>query len=154
MDCSPPSSSVCGILQARTLEWVAVPSSRGSSQLRDQKGLGNGIILDLGCALNPVIDVLMRETQGKPYEERGRDWSDVSTKQSCWGWPERGAAREARGGPPLEEPGGLQAVGHEDSGRTERTGTHEHKILPRSLQKDQAYHRLISDSEPPREWEE
>ena len=29
MDCSPPGSSVRGILQARTLEWVAVPSSRG-----------------------------------------------------------------------------------------------------------------------------
>ena len=32
MDCSPPSFSVHGILQARILEWVAVPSSRGSSQ--------------------------------------------------------------------------------------------------------------------------
>ena len=32
MDCGPPGSSVYGILQARTLEWVAVPSSRGSSQ--------------------------------------------------------------------------------------------------------------------------
>ena len=31
MDCSPPVSSVHGILQARTLEWVALPSSRGSS---------------------------------------------------------------------------------------------------------------------------
>ena len=28
-DCSPPGSSVHGILQARILEWVAVPSSRG-----------------------------------------------------------------------------------------------------------------------------
>ena len=27
-DCSPPGSSVHGLLQARTLEWVAVPSSR------------------------------------------------------------------------------------------------------------------------------
>ena len=36
MDCSPPDSSVCGILQARVLEWVAIPSSRGSSQPRDQ----------------------------------------------------------------------------------------------------------------------
>ena len=36
MDCSPPGSSVHGILQARILEWVAIPSSRGSSQLRDQ----------------------------------------------------------------------------------------------------------------------
>ena len=31
MDCSPPGSSVRGILQARILEWVAMPSSRGSS---------------------------------------------------------------------------------------------------------------------------
>ena len=36
MDCSPPGSSVHGILQARILEWVAMPSSRGSSQPRDQ----------------------------------------------------------------------------------------------------------------------
>ena len=31
MDCSPPGSSVHGILQARILEWVAMTSSRGSS---------------------------------------------------------------------------------------------------------------------------
>ena len=36
MDCSPPGSSVHGILQARILEWVAISSSRGSSQPRDQ----------------------------------------------------------------------------------------------------------------------
>ena len=36
MDCSPPDSSVYGIFQARILEWVAMSSSRGSSQLRDQ----------------------------------------------------------------------------------------------------------------------
>ena len=36
MDCSLPGSSVHGILQARILEWVAFPSSRGSSQPRDQ----------------------------------------------------------------------------------------------------------------------
>ena len=35
-DCSPPGSSVHGILQARILEWVAIPFSRGSSQPRDQ----------------------------------------------------------------------------------------------------------------------
>ena len=34
MDCSPPGSSVCGILQARILEWVAISFSRGSSQPR------------------------------------------------------------------------------------------------------------------------
>ena len=36
MDCGPPGSSVHGILQARILEWVAMPSSRGSSQPRDR----------------------------------------------------------------------------------------------------------------------
>ena len=36
MDCSPPGSSVHGILQARIPESVAMPSSRGSSQSRDQ----------------------------------------------------------------------------------------------------------------------
>ena len=35
MDCSPPHFSVHGILQARILEWVAMPSSRGSSWPRD-----------------------------------------------------------------------------------------------------------------------
>ena len=35
-DCSLPGSSVHGVLQARILEWVAMPSSRGSPQLRDQ----------------------------------------------------------------------------------------------------------------------
>ena len=29
---SPLGSSVCGILRARILEWVAISSSRGSSQ--------------------------------------------------------------------------------------------------------------------------
>ena len=36
MDCSPLGFSVCGILQTRILEWVAFPSSRGSSQPRDR----------------------------------------------------------------------------------------------------------------------
>ena len=36
MDCSLPGSSVHGDSPARILEWVAMPSSRGSSQPRDQ----------------------------------------------------------------------------------------------------------------------
>ena len=35
IDCSPSGSSVHRIFQARILEWVAMPSSRGSSQLSD-----------------------------------------------------------------------------------------------------------------------
>ena len=36
MDCSPPSSSIHGILQARILEWIAISFSKGSSQPRDR----------------------------------------------------------------------------------------------------------------------
>ena len=49
MDCSPTES--VGILQARILEWVAMPSSRGSSQPRSP-------------ALQ--VDSLPSETPGKP----------------------------------------------------------------------------------------
>ena len=40
MDCSPPGSSVHGILQARILEWVAISYSRGFITL-------------IGCKLRP-----------------------------------------------------------------------------------------------------
>ena len=36
MDCSPPGSSVHGVLQARIPEWVAISLSRGSSRPRNQ----------------------------------------------------------------------------------------------------------------------
>ena len=36
MDCSPPGSSLCGISQARILEWVDISSSKRSSWRRDQ----------------------------------------------------------------------------------------------------------------------
>ena len=52
MDCSPPGSSVCGISQARILEWVAVPFSRASSQPR---------------SLTLQVDSLPSEPRGKPY---------------------------------------------------------------------------------------
>ena len=35
IDCSLPGSSVHGILQARILEWIAIPFSKASSHLRD-----------------------------------------------------------------------------------------------------------------------
>ena len=36
VDCSPPGSSVHGILQAKTLEWVAISFCMGAPQPRDQ----------------------------------------------------------------------------------------------------------------------
>ena len=40
MDCSQPGSSVHGILQARILEWSALPSSRRSSKYSHTAGYG------------------------------------------------------------------------------------------------------------------
>jgi len=37
MDCSPPGSPVHGIVQARILEWAAIPVSRESSLPRDRR---------------------------------------------------------------------------------------------------------------------
>ena len=44
MDCSPPGSSVHGILQARILEWVAIPFSRGSSQPRNRTRISTPLL--------------------------------------------------------------------------------------------------------------
>ena len=55
VDCSPPGSSVHGILQARILEWVVISFSRGYSQPRDR--------------ILPALqaDALSSEPPGKPY---------------------------------------------------------------------------------------
>ena len=55
VDCSPPGSSVHGILQARILEWVTISFSRGSSNPGIEPG-------------SPALeaDTLTSEPPGKP----------------------------------------------------------------------------------------
>ena len=55
MDCSPPGSPFHGILQARILEWFAMPSSRGSSQPRDWS-----------CVYGIAVRFFTTEPPGKP----------------------------------------------------------------------------------------
>ena len=52
MGCSPPGSCVPGILQAKILELVAMPSSRGSSQPRDR-----GLTLLSQLCRDPAVGV-------------------------------------------------------------------------------------------------
>jgi len=59
MDCSPAGFSVCGILQARTLEWAAMPSSRRSSQLRD--------LICVSCPSCIARGFFAAEPPGKPH---------------------------------------------------------------------------------------
>ena len=61
LDCSPPGSSVRGILQARILEWVAMSFSRGSSQPRDRPSTSSFSCIGrrvLGPPGKPVPDIV------------------------------------------------------------------------------------------------
>ena len=58
VDCSLPGSSVHGILQAGILEWVAMPSSRGSSPPRDRT-----LVSSISCIAGRFLTA---EPPGKP----------------------------------------------------------------------------------------
>ena len=63
MDCGLPGSSIPGILRARILEWVAMPSSRGSSRPR----------IEPGSLMSPASGggFLPLTPPGKPHGEPG-----------------------------------------------------------------------------------
>ena len=61
MDCSLPGFSVHGILQARILEWVAMPSSRGSFCPRDRT--------HVSCVSCTADEFFTAEPPGKPTNE-------------------------------------------------------------------------------------
>ena len=60
VDCSPPVSSVHGILQARILEWVAMLSSRGSFQSR----------IEPTSLMSSALAVVFLSTS-TPWDEKG-----------------------------------------------------------------------------------
>ena len=81
MDRSPPGSSVHGILQAIILEWVARPSSRRSSQPRDQTQVSHtaGRFFTIWATRgNPRI----LERVAYPFS-RGSSWPRSWTSVSC-----------------------------------------------------------------------
>ena len=59
LDYSPPASSVHGVLQARILEWVAMTSSSGSSQPREQTRVSS-----VSCIAGGFFTL---EPPGKPF---------------------------------------------------------------------------------------
>ena len=73
--CDPVVSTVHGILQARILEWVAFPSSRGSSQPRSPTSQADSLPAEPADLPDPGIepgspawqvDSLPTELLGKP----------------------------------------------------------------------------------------
>ena len=66
-DCDPPGSSIPGILQARILEWVAYPFSRGSSPPRNQTGvscIADRFFTSWACKEAPVHSELVNTLAG------------------------------------------------------------------------------------------
>ena len=85
--CQAPQST--GILQARILEWVAMPSSRGSSGLKDQPCISL-------CLLNWQVGSLPLVLPGKSYNwgteslgktlMLGKDWGQGRREPQRMGW--------------------------------------------------------------------
>ena len=74
MDCSPPGSSVHGILQARIPEWVAIPFSRGSSWRRDQTQVSHiaGRFFTIWDPREaPAIEALSEISLSLPFYDQG-----------------------------------------------------------------------------------
>ena len=79
-DCSPPGSSVSGIFQARTLEWVAISTSRESSWPKDWTWVfciaggsftAQPLILTFLLAVSWVTSLLHGEKQGAQGQYAG-----------------------------------------------------------------------------------
>ena len=86
MNCSPPDSSVHGIFLARILEWVAMPSSRGSSWPRD----GTPGLLHWGHILYHLNH--QRSPNHSPCLEKFLmewTWVDLSRPYGYWKTPSR-----------------------------------------------------------------
>ena len=89
MDHSPPGFSVLGILQARILEWFAMPTSRGSSGPGDRTGVclcllrGRQILYSLKSPGKPQMFVLHG-----PYSNYlwfvSPDWTLMDTLFNKW----------------------------------------------------------------------
>ena len=96
MDCSLPSSSVHEILQARTLEWVAIPFSKGSPRPKAS--------LVAHQVKNPPVT---NETQEMRVQSLGGEdplERELATHSRILAWRI----------PWTEEPGGLQSTGSQD----------------------------------------
>ena len=94
MDCSPPGSSVHGILQARILEWVASPFSRGSSWPKDRTQVScmAGRYFTIWATRDQgQINALPMKTQRKPDPHRYQGRATERTASVFISW--EGSAR-------------------------------------------------------------
>ena len=91
MDCSPPGSSVHGILQARILEWVAISFSRRSSWPGDQtlisciSCLGRWIPYHGGTREVCPIQVMGKDVSQQKAIFQSKGWGGTVGAERGWG---------------------------------------------------------------------
>ena len=106
-DCSPPGSSVCGVPQARILEWVAILFSRGSFQPRDRTRVSCTVRQILyRVATRKALHLWQREvvTLLLFWAALISPWTLVWASSGSWWWT---------GKPGVLQSMGLQRVGHD-----------------------------------------
>jgi len=82
MDCSPPNPSRHGILQARILEWVGMPFSRGSSQSNDYtyisyiSSIGRQVLYNWCHLVSPISTITLNANgfNASPKRHRLTGW--------------------------------------------------------------------------------
>ena len=94
MDCGRPASSVHGILQARILEWVSMPSSRVSSQPRDRTCISFDLCIAGGSFTTEppgkphcTLITTVKSTKAQPLVEDTHKWQctpDIWTNLRDW----------------------------------------------------------------------
>ena len=101
VDCSPPSSSIHGILQARIQEWVVISLSRGSSRSRDRTQVSRvaGRCFNL-CTTREALKYKNPVSQKTSYRDTELQiqvlTSKISREERKPGWKKKG--EEAGGG--------------------------------------------------------
>ena len=103
MDCSLPGSSVHGILQARILEWVAFPFSRGSFQPKDwtQVSCIAGRFFTNWATREALMDIMLGEissSQKDKYCMISHMWGFKTARCVVWTVVTRGGKQNGEAG--------------------------------------------------------
>ena len=88
LDCSPPGSSVPRILQAKILEWLVIPFSKGSSQPRDQTQVSFAAKSLQSCPTmcDPIDSSPPGSSVCEIFQARILEWVAISFSQVSFRW--------------------------------------------------------------------
>ena len=88
MDYSPPDASIHGVFQARILEWVVIPFSRGSSQSRDRTDVTSIFCIGKRIIYHWAIQEVPNTSLSFPIQPWSllHSWAEISLlkKQRSW----------------------------------------------------------------------